>query len=436
MKSKTNLRKTSPIAAMALLTAAAGVAPHAEAEEQFFSLRAEPTSGIQPTITKGSNNLESLMREVIASESVFRPLSGGNFSSKLSWGGVPGFLRYTQTKTTTTEPTQFTGVLTSDLINIPSKRGTFTASSENELGNKVVDFFKKDGGALYTELMKAVSATSITSPTDGNPNAETARNAATTFGSDAMVTGETNAEKKSGSGPATSNDFQIDANLGTFKAGGITGRTYSLPLSKRFSLSERVGLNIGIPISYTQIGKADVYSGGINIGVPVTIIEKSNAQPVTWRVTPFGGASVTASRDILIGGAILRGGVNNLLAYDFGKFEVAMGNHISQHSSVALDVAGTKIDPGVDQQIMKHGIQVCVPVGENWVLEGYAIRTDFLAAAGVKQFYTYGGDIGYRVRDTRNTVDKIVGTLRLGAYVDTGSGFTGTQIRFGSSWKF
>lgn len=444
MKNKHPLRKTAPITAMTLLTVIAGTAPYIQAAD-FFTVTTE-TNDLKPVLTdrKDGSGLEGLLKEAIAAESYFKPFVDRGFKSFLTWGGVPNVLIFEQKYQTTPQnepgeptPPYYYGDLTSGLI-----RGgrllapRFYAKTQGDLGNQVANYFEENGGELYTELMKAVSATAKTSPTDGNPNAETARNSAGIYGSDAMVTGETRAEKKAGSSSTNPAEFQIDANLGTFKASGITGTTYSIPLAKRFSLSERVGLNIGIPLSYTQIGKANVYSGGINVGFPITLIEKTAALPVTWRVTPFGGASVTASRDILIGGAILRGGVSNLLAYDFGNFELAVGNHFSQHSSVAMDVGGTKIDPGVDQQIMKHGIQICVPVAENWVIEGYAIRTDFLAAAGVKQFFTYGGDIGYRIRDKRSAVDRIVGTLRLGAYIDTGSGFTGMQVRIGSSWKF
>jgi hypothetical protein len=427
MKNKTTLRNNTTLAALALLATAAGIAPKAHASD-VFSVTA--TGAGVTSQTKANSDLEALIRDVIESREQFINFRSTNFNSILNWGGVPGALNFQQTHSGAV----FTGVLTSHVL--PGLRVTKSATSQDELGDQFVEFFKKDGSGVYSELLKAISAQSKVSPTDGNPNADTARNATVDFQNGAQTSGETKAEKKAGAAANVPNAFQFDMELGTFKANGIEGRTYSLPLAKRFTLSERVGLNLGIPLSLSEIGGATVYSGGLNVGLPISLQKKSMGQPITWRVTPFGGASVTASKDMLVGGTILRAGLSNLMAYDFGKFEVAIGNQFSQHSSVEMEIAGTKIDPRVDQQILKNGIQVCVPIAENWIVEAYAIQTNFLAEAGVKHYATFGGDIGYRVHDTKDAIKRVVGTLRVGAYIDEGSGFSGAHFRIGSSWKF
>lgn len=423
-----SIRKNNAVfASLALAATLTSIAPTASSAD-VFSITA--TDGMVSK-TKTNGNLEALVRDVIESRDQFINFrTVPNFNSTLNWGGVPGALKFNQTQTGGV----FQGVLTSSVL--PKLQETRTASSQEALGDEFVDFLKKDGRGLYSELLKAISATSQVSPTDGNPNADTARNASVDFENGAKTTGETNAEKKNAASGKVPNAYQFDLELGTFRANGINGRTYSLPLAKRFTLNERVGLTIGVPLSLTEIGGANVYSGGLNVGLPVSILKKAVDQPVTWRVTPFGGASVTASSDMVIGGAILRGGISNLVAYDFGKFEVAIGSQISHHGSLEMEIAGVKVDPRVDQQIVKNGLQVCVPLGEHWILEGYAIYTNFLAAAGVPHYLTYGGNIGYRVGESEGVVKRFVGTLRVGFHVDDGSGFNGSQFRFGSSWKF
>lgn len=428
MKNKTTRKKSTRIAALALLATTSGIAPSVQAADLFSVTTTAPS--VTP-VTKSNSDLEKLIRDAIQSRDQFQPFLGlSNVNSTLNWGGVPNALIFNQTESAGI----YTGVLTSSVL--PGFQVTRQATSQDNLGDEFANFFKKDGAGLYTDLLKAISATSKVSPTDGNPNADTARNASNDYNSGAKVSGETKAEKKSNAAAAAASGFRVDADLGTFTANGIQGRTFALPLSKRFVLSERVKLDVGLPLSYSTIGNATIYSVGLNLGFPTDILKKANGQPISWRVTPFGGASATASREMLLGGAILRGGISNLVAYDFGKFEVAIGNQISQHSSMELDIAGTKVDPGVDQQILKNGVQICVPLAQHWIVEGYVIHTNFLAAAGVKQYLTYGGDVGYRIMETKDAVSRFVGTLRVGAYVDSGSGFTGAHFRIGSNWKF
>jgi hypothetical protein len=385
------------------------------------------------TKSQTGSSLENLIRNAVQSRGEFAGFEGANIQSSLSYGGVGGFLKFEQHPAVGVNG-QYVGILSSDLLpgREPVRR---TASTQDGLGEEFVKFFRKDGSSYYTDLLKAISANSKVSPTDGNPNADTARNAANDFATAGQLSGQTKAEKKDGSG-GTSSAFRVDADYGTFKADGIEAKTYALPLSKQFTFSDRVGLNLGVPLSYTDIGGAKVYSGGLNVAVPIEILKKSSVQPLTWRLTPFGGGSVTASREMITGGVVGRGGLGNLLAYDFGAFEIAMGNQISQHKSIEVEIAGTKVDPGVDQQILKNGLQICVPVAEHWILEGYAIHTQFLGAAGVKHYVTYGGDIGFRLGKNKSFLNRIVGNLRLGAYSDTGSGFSSTHFKLGSSWNF
>lgn len=207
---------------------------------------------------------------------------------------------------------------------------------------------------------------------------------------------ETREEKEQPKDLAGRAGFGLVGDIGIFDSKGIKGTAYSLPLFAKFKLSERVGLNFNIPLSYTEIEDAKVYGVGLAIGVPVKIILKKKDNPWFWQVTPFGGGNAVGSKEIVTGGLIINGGIGSVVSYDFGNFELSMGNQFGQYESIALEFDGVKVDPGVAQKIVKNGLKIGVPFAKRWVFEAYAVHTKFLEAAGVSQYITTGGEIGYR----------------------------------------
>ncbi len=228
----------------------------------------------------------------------------------------------------------------------------------------------------------------------------------------------------------------IVADVGTFDANGFKGQAYSLPLYARFKLTERVGLNIDIPLSYVQVESADIFGFGMGIGVPIKVIPRTKESPWSWQLAPFGGANASASKDFLAGGLVANGGLNSLVAYDFGKVTLSMGNHFSLHEGVPLTVDGYTFDPGVSQQILKNGLKLDIPFKRRWIVDFYAVHTKFLNDAALDQYYTVGGELGYRMLGKPGAGKKKNGYIKFGVYADIGKDYTSAHAQFGTGWKF
>ncbi len=387
------------------------------------------------TRSAGSSDLISLVDKLVKNSAEFQVFLGApNVQANLLYQGVANALQFTLDSTGPVGPMRFQAQLTSQVSR--SLNQSFHGATRDELFDNLEAWFKRDGSAAYTQLLKDLSAKSKVSPTDGNPGAATARSSFQTFTEYSSTMTETREEKELPKDLAGRAGFGMVADVGIFDANGIKGTAYSLPLFAKFRLSERVGLNFNIPLSYTEIEDAKVYGAGLAIGVPVKIILKKRGNPWFWQVTPFGGGNAVGSKEIVTGGLIVNGGIGSVVSYDFGNFELSMGNQFGQYESIALNFDGVKVDPGVAQKIVKNGLKVGIPFAKRWVFEAYAVHTKFLEAAGVDQYLTTGAEIGYRFLGKPDAAKKKNGYMKLGLYTDIGSGYFSPHIQFGSGWKF
>jgi hypothetical protein len=370
------------------------------------------------TVTVGANNVVDLIERAVNRSDAFAGL-GNITSASLNYGGVANAITFTS-------PAQGQSTIT-----IPS-----TGFSRNfNTTAQLTDFLKTDGSAEVAKFLKAMSAQSLVTITDGNPNASTARTASEAFQSYGMSFAETR-EEKNADKPTGRAGFGIIADVGSFDANGIKGTVYSLPMFARFKLTDRVGLDFNLPLNYTEVEGAKAFGLGLGLGIPVKVIPRAKDSPWYWQLTPFGGANATASKDLAAGGLLANGGLNSLLSHDFGAFTLSMGNHFSLYEGIPITVSGYKFDPGVSQQMVKNGLKLDVPIGNRWIFDVYAVHTKFLTAAALDQYITVGGEIGYRFLGKPDAAKKGGGYLKLGLYADVGDNYTSAHAQFGSGWKF
>lgn len=329
-----------------------------------------------PTVTVSANNVVDLIERAVNRSDSFASLAGF-VNGSLNYAGVANAITYTS------------GAAGSSIIQIPSTGFSKNFNTTAEL----TDFLKKDGSAELAKFFKAMTAQSLVTITDGNPTASTARSGTDAYQNYGMTFAETREEKDANKASSSRTGFGIIADVGRFDANGIKGTVYSLPMFARFKLTDRVGLDFNLPLNYTKIEGADAFGLGLGVGVPVKVIPRAKDSPWYWQLTPFGGANVTASRDLAAGGLLANGGVNSLLAHDFGPVTLSMGNHFSLYEGVPITVSGYKFDPGVSQQILKNGLKLDVPIGQRWIFDVYAVHTKFLTSAALDQYFTVGGEV-------------------------------------------
>lgn len=384
------------------------------------------TDGITTTAA-GDKNVVDLISKLVRAEGEFLPFNGVAFSAALNYAGVPNAIQFIEN-----------AAGTSVTLGIPSTglSRNFTGPTRSDVDDQIIAWLKKDGADEMAKFLKAMNQRSLVSVTDGNPNSATARAASQTFSSYGMLDAETQEEREADEEGGSRSGFGMIADVGTIDANGIKGQVYSLPLYARFKLTKRVGLNFDVPLSYADIEGSTVFGFGLGVAVPIKAILRTKGNPWYWQITPFGGANVSGSADFAAGGMLANGGIVSLLAHDFGRATLSMGNQLTVHEGIPITVDDYKFDPGVSQQILKNGVKLDVPFARRWIFDVYGIHTKFVENAAVDQYFTFGTGIGYKRIPKPGSGKKASGYIKVGIYADLGDDYTSAHAHFGTGWKF
>ncbi|MEI6873421.1 MAG: hypothetical protein WCL08_14180, partial [Verrucomicrobiota bacterium] len=247
---------------------------------------------------------------------------------------------------------------------------------------------------------------------------------------------QTREEKAAGKAATSLIGAGLSAEYGRFTLNGVSGKNYSLPLSTSFTLNDRIGLNVGVPLIYTEIGSATAYGVGLSAGLPVKLLKQKEDRGFSWQLTPSFGGTGTACKELATGGVILNGGMTSLASYDFGKFAVSMGNHMSTYESTNAKFDGYKYETRFSQKVIKNGLKFDVPVSLRWVVDAYTVHNKVSGSDVMDHYMTYGVDLAYRVIGNDKKATSRLGFVSLGVKTDQGSGYRATNFQIGSGWSF
>jgi hypothetical protein len=228
----------------------------------------------------------------------------------------------------------------------------------------------------------------------------------------------------------------ISAEYGRFKLNGVSGTNYGLPLATSFDITDRVGLNLGLPLIYSEIGDATAYGVGLSVGLPVKVVQPKEQKGLFWQLTPTFGGTGVASKELETGGVIMNGGISSLASYDFGPVAVSVGNHISSYESTDAKFGGYRYETGISQRVIKSGLKVDVPIGQRWVVDVYTVHNKLSGSEVLDSYMTYGADLAFRVIGDQKKAKGGMGQLSVGFRTDQGTGYRATNLQFGSGWKF
>ena len=228
----------------------------------------------------------------------------------------------------------------------------------------------------------------------------------------------------------------ISAEYGRFKLNGVSGTNYGLPLSTSFDITDRVGLNLGLPLIYSEIGDATAYGVGLSVGLPVKVFQPKEQKGLFWQLTPTFGGTGVASKELETGGVIVNGGISSLASYDFGPVALSVGNHISTFESTDAKFGGYRYETGISQRVIKNGLKVDVPIGQRWVVDVYTVHNKLSGSEVLDSYMTYGADLAFRVIGDQKKAKGGMGQLSVGFRTDQGTGYRATNLQFGSGWKF
>jgi hypothetical protein len=419
MTNPSNLRRlfSARIKTLGLSAICASLLTHANAAD-LFEIRAQGTG---PVISSSGSSILDLVDNLIKNQGEFSSLSGQtSFNAALDYAGADHAMFFYVNGNQAT-------------LQIPSTgfQRTFNGSSRADLQNQIEEFLKTDGIKEYSKFLEKMNEKSTVAVSDGNPNSSTALFATQTFMDYAFPQGETRAEKDEPEAASKERvGFGFMGDVGTFSSKGIKGTTYSLPLFAKFKLNNRMALGLNIPLNYTEIEGAKVFGGGINVALPSKIILRSEDNPWAWQLTPSAGLLTSISEDLLAGGMVSQFALSSMLSYDFDNFTLTMGNHFGWYEGVPVTIDDIEYDSHVSQQITKNGLKASIPFKDHWVFEIYGVHTAFLQAAAVDQYFTVGGELGWKPNPKKKRYWK------LGIYSDIGDNYTSAHAQFGTAWKF
>ena len=283
--------------------------------------------------------------------------------------------------------------------------------------------------------MAAIAKQSAVAVTDGNPNSSTAQMSDSMFFSqgftpamDLPFEGTAAASEAAAPGPRFTG-LGIGFNSGEFKAAGIKGDNTDVDIPFGYHFTDRVSLAANIPLNYLTIDDAKVYGVGLNLALPVRVEIMDKANPWNWRISPLAVISARGSEELAGGGVIWMAGLTNTVDYRVNhQLILGLVNQLTFHHSLAVKYGSDSFDPNVDQEILKTGLRAVTPLSPRLTLDGFVIETNFLKAAAVKSFTTFGTSVSFRLTQKVN--------VTLGLNYDTGSNYNSFAVGLSSAWKF
>lgn len=350
------------------------------------------------TISQSASSLPDLVEAVISNQDAFAPLVGNDFTASLTYYGIPNAVSVqVQGETQLTVTSALTGL-----------NRTFTGTDRNDLEEQLKDWLLKQGGSEVANLLKEAAKTSTAAITDGNPSSATARMADSTFSTFGLYPA-TRVMRGSLSGNHSAiwvhgRQSKADTPIGT-----IDNTEYGLNIPWWLRLSKHVSLIGNTSGRYIAAEGAEVFGGGLDLGLGIRPVVRDEGDTFGWQVTPFAGLHGIGTYDGAAAGLLDQFGVAN--RFEFKLYDDALLVVASQFSffdSVQFKIEDVEIDPEVEQQVLKNGLMVDVPLPslKSVYVNGFVVDTRFLKDAAVDNYQTAGG--GLSIRGSRMSLNLYV----------------------------
>ncbi len=340
------------------------------------------------TISQSASSLPDLVEALVANEDAFTPLIGNDFAGSLTYYGIPGAV-----SVEVQGETQLT--ITSPLTGLDR---TFTGTSRSNLEDQLTDWLLKEGDTEVARLIKEAATRSAAAITDGNPSSATARMAERAFGTFGLY----QPPRVADGGPRGNHGaiwFHTRQSKADTPVGAVDGADYELHLPWWLNLSERVSLVGSSSGQYMDMEGSEVYGGGLDLGLGIRPVIRGPQDTFGWQITPFAGLHAVGTYDGAAGGLLDQFGVTNRLEFQLAHdILLVVANQYSFFDSVKLEIEDVEIDPQLEQQVLKNGVMVDVPLSavKSIYINGFLTDTRFLDDAAIDNYQTLGGGLSLR----------------------------------------
>lgn len=366
-------------AVLALATAAAKA-------EDFFTLSAVGTSNT--VVNAQGANVIDLANNLVNEKDQFSSLAGQGITGTLTYGGVPDAIVFTEN-----------AGQTSATLTIPSTgfTKTFTGTSSSDLQNQIENFIKTDGANAYSQFLLKVDDLSPVASIDGNPQASTAiiaDNAFERFGWQPTENQEVINSAHSGY------TLSVYSQAGMTRADGFNGNYADVSVAGNWQLADNIAFSAGTILAYRTVSSSAVYTVGEVLGLPITILGTPHNQNngLSWQVTPWGFAGLSASYDQAEGTLLVGGGGTSSLALRMDDFIFTLADQANYTGNTTVEVDNYSFDVPIDQWIVKNGGQVAwEPNNGSFIFDAGIAYSDFLHHAAIPNYWTASGGVGIKL---------------------------------------
>ncbi len=351
----------------------------------LFSLTA---TGGTTTVRGAGSNVINLVQDLADNSASFAPLKNQPFTSTLNYAGVSNALNVSQS---------FDGAGHRIVnVQVPSTGLNRTFSSANgNLDDQLREFLKHEGLAALSDFQQTVNRTSAAGAVDGNPLAATALLADAGYQQFALHRSpfELNGERYTTASGRGESRFWMEG--GVLDGGDITGAYASATLASEYHFNDAVALAFTVPIRWETLRGANIFSGGMVLGLPLTIIPGRGSNSLAWTITPAGHGAVVGSADFASGGLLYGGQVDNSISYTVGALILTIASEAGYFHGANISIAGYDFDTKLNQWVFKNGLQATRAWG-NFFVDGSATWTNFLHDTYVDGYLTPQVGLGFR----------------------------------------
>jgi len=368
-------------ATVAMILVAPGVADATD----LFGVQATYSGG---TITQTASSLPDLVEALVNNQGAFAPLVGNDFTGSLTYYGIPAAVTVAvqgETQLTITSP--LTGL-----------NQTFTGTDRSDLEAQLKDWLLKEGGSEAAKLIQAAAKHSAAAITDGNPSSATARMADRAFGTFGLFPA-TRVMRGSAPGHHAAVWFHTRQSKADTPVGTADSTDYELHLPWWLNFGPHVSLIGGGSGQYMDIEGTAIYGGGGALGLGIRPIVRDEQSTFGWQITPFAGLQGVGTYDGATGGLLDQFGIANRLEFQLSHgIQLIVANQFSHFSSLKLKIEGVEIDPMVEQNVLKNGLMVDVPLwtAKSIYANGFFVDTRFLQDAAIDNYQTLGAGLSIR----------------------------------------
>jgi hypothetical protein len=365
----------------AMILAGAGVAGATD----LFGVEATYSGG---TITQTASSLPDLVEALVNNEDAFAPLAGNDFSGSLTYYGIPGAVTVDvqgETQLTITSP--LTGL-----------NRTFTGTDRSDLQDQLEDWLLKDGSTEVAKLIQAAAEQSAAAITDGNPSSATARMADRAFGAFGLFPAA-RAMRGSQPGGYAAFWFLTRRSKADTAVGTVDSADYEINIPWWLNFGPHFSLIGNTSGQYMDTEGTAIYGAGADLGLGIRPIVRYEGSSLGWQITPFAGLTGIGTYDGATGGLLNQFGVTSRLEFQLPRgILLIVANQYSHFNSLKLKIEDVQIDPQVEQDVLKNGLMVDIPVwtGKPLYVNGFAVDTRFLQDAAVDNYQTLGAGLSLR----------------------------------------